>query len=322
MTLPFLDKRFVIVAGKGGVGKSTLCAALGLLAAKAGKRTIIAELNTKEKVPHFFGKSDSGYVPQEVRENLFSINIQPEPALHEYGLQKLKFERVYKLIFENEAMQRLLRMIPGMNELFMLGKAFDLERARTRQGTPAWDLVIVDAPATGHGVSLLRLPQVVLEVSKTGPMADEVRLMRDLLSDPERTMINIACLPEEMPVRETLMLAEQVESILRIPTGFLLMNGLLPEVANAEERTWSAALRGDTDDPVVLRALDCLDGLANRQTLQQSYVELLRERVKMPLIEIPYLFQRDFGVEALETIGACLAAAMIAEASAMSAAGI
>ncbi|MCA9513320.1 MAG: ArsA family ATPase [Myxococcales bacterium] len=321
MTLPFLDKRFVIVAGKGGVGKSTLCAALGLLAAKAGKRTIVAELNTKEKVPHFFGKPDSGYNAQEVRENLYSINIQPEPALHEYGLQKLKFERVYKLVFENEAMQRLIRMIPGMSELFLLGKAFDLERSRTRTGTPAWDLVIVDAPATGHGVSLLRLPQVILEVSSTGPMADEVRLMRDLLSDPRRTMINIACLPEEMPVKETLMLAEQVESILKIPTGFLFMNGLLPEVENDEERAWSAALRSDTEDPVVLRALDCLDGMARRQALQESYVELLREKTRMPLVEIPYLFQRDFGVEALEAIGAVLEKAMVAEAAATAGAG-
>jgi len=312
MSSGFLDKRFIIVAGKGGVGKSTMCAALGLLAARAGKRTIIAELNTREKAPHFFGKPDSGYDAQEIWENLYSINIQPEPALHEYGLMKLKFERVFKLVFENEAMQRLLRMVPGMNELILLGKAFNLERERTRRGDPVWDMVIVDAPATGHGVSLLRLPQVILEVSKTGPMADEVRAMRDLLMDPARTMLNLVSLPEEMPVKETIMLSEQVEKILRIPKGYLMINGVFPELAGDEERQWLAALEAASDgtDPRTARAIDCLGAMIARRDLQQGYLDELRARVALPDIEIPFIFQREFGLDAIDAISRQLAAVM------------
>ena len=206
MDAEFFNKRFVIVSGKGGVGKSTVCAALGLAAAKRGLRTIIAELDTREKIPLLFDKDPGGYRVQPIRENLFSINIQPDPALREYGIMKLRYERVYKMVFENEAMKKLLKVIPGMKELFLLGKAFNMERELTRDGNPVWDMVIVDAPATGHGVSLLRLPQVVLEVMQSGPMADEVRLMQDLLEDPSRTLINLITLPEEMPVREALEL--------------------------------------------------------------------------------------------------------------------
>lgn len=313
MSSGYLDKRFVIVAGKGGVGKSTMCAALGLAAARAGKRTIIAELNTREKAPHFFGKPDSGYDAQEIFENLYSINIQPEPALHEYGLMKLKFERVFKLVFENEAMQRLLRMVPGMNELILLGKAFNLERERTRRGDPVWDLIIVDAPATGHGVSLLRLPQVILEVSRSGPMADEVRAMRDLLMDPARTMLNLVSLPEEMPVKETIMLADQVEQILRIPKGYLLINGVFPTLASADERACLETL-GDAaagDDPRLGRALTCIDAMVARRDLQEGYLEELKRHVPLPAIEIPFLFQREFGFDAIDVISRQLADVMV-----------
>ena len=213
MSQAFLEKRFVIVAGKGGVGKSTLCASLGLAASKAGLKTIITELNTQEKIPHLFGKAPSGSRPSEVAPNLFSVNIQPEPALHEYAMRKVRFERVYKAVFEQDAVKRLLRMLPGVNELLLLGKAFDLERDRDRQGKPDWDMIIVDAPATGHGVSLLRLPQTLLQVVSSGPMADEVRDMQALLTDPVRTMMHIVTLPEEMPVRETFDLVQQVDQV-------------------------------------------------------------------------------------------------------------
>lgn len=307
----FLDKRFVIVAGKGGVGKSTMCAALGLAAARAGKRTIIAELNTREKAPHFFGKPDSGYDAQEIYENLYSINIQPEPALHEYGLMKLKFERVFKLVFENEAMRRLLRMIPGMNELILLGKAFNLERERTRRGDPTWDMVIVDAPATGHGVGLLRLPQVILEVSRTGPMADEVRAMRELLVDPARTIINLVSLPEEMPVKETIMLAGQVEDVLQIPKGYLLINGVWPDLATPEQRGWTRTLAetAGAEDGRVLRAMRCLDAMIERRDAQTGYLRELREKVDLPAIDVPFVFERDFGYDAIDTLSRHLVAA-------------
>ncbi len=304
MEASFFQKRFVIVAGKGGVGKSTLCAALGLAAARRGKRTIIAELNTREKAPLFFGKAPGGYTPQLIAKNLYSINISPEPALREYGLMKLRFEKIFEMIFENEAMKRLLRMIPGMNELLLLGKAFNLERERDRAGRPVWDMIIVDAPATGHGVSLLRLPQVILEVITSGPMADETRLMQDLLTDPRRTVMNIVTLPEEMPVRETLDLQHQIDTVLGIPKGYLFVNRVWPSIANDRERELLATLRDETprNAALVHGALDCASSMAERRALQEFYLDELRLRVKMPAVEIPYLFADEFGAEAITTV--------------------
>ena len=301
MEAEFLHRRFVIVAGKGGVGKSTVCAALGLAAARRGLRTIIAELDTREKAPLFFGRPESGSQPQELVENLFSINIQPSSALREYGLRKLRFSRLYDLVFENDAIKRLLNTVPGMNELLMLGKAFDLEREVGRDGRPAWDLVVIDAPATGHGVSLLRLPDVIVEVGRVGPMVEEAREMRRLLLDAQRTMIILVTQPAEMPVRETLELLHQVNHTLAIPKGYLLINAVWPDPMRDRDlsvmRTMRDAL-GGTDD-VLDGAFACLQTMVRRRRLQEGYLRELEVRVDMPTVRIPFLFTTEFGAEAI-----------------------
>jgi len=298
------EKRFVIVAGKGGVGKSVVCAALGLVAARRGLRTCIAELNTREKAPLFFGKPPSGYAYQEIYPNLFSINILPDPALREYGLMKLRFERVYKLVFENEAMKRLLKVIPGMNELFLLGKAFNMEREKRRDGRPLWDLIIVDAPATGHGVSLLRLPDTILKVADAGPMAEEVGAMRDLLLDPRRTLVNLVTLPEEMPVRETFELANQLEGQLRMPKGFLFVNGIWPELLSETDQGLVTALDAVLP-PSEVRARAGVEGLAQmleRRRFQTAHLTELADHMPWPRVELPYLFRERFDLSAISLL--------------------
>jgi anion-transporting ArsA/GET3 family ATPase len=302
------EKRFVIVAGKGGVGKSVVCAALGLAAARRGMRTCIAELNTREKAPLFFGKPPSGYSYGELAPNLFSINIEPEPALREYGLMKLRFERVFNLVFENEAMKRLIRVIPGMNELFLIGKAFNMEREKRKDGKPLWDLIIVDAPATGHGVSLLRLPDTILKVADAGPMAEEVGAMRNLLLDPKRTALNLVTLPEEMPVRETFELAAQVKDVLSIPKGYLIVNGIWPRLLSEAESGLVSALDAVLPQEAArARAgVRCLSGMLERRRFQEHHLEELREHLAWPRIELPFLFTERFSQPALETLSDAL----------------
>ena len=303
MEASFFRKRFVVVAGKGGVGKSTMCAALGLAAARRGRRTVTAELNTRPKAAALFGVRPADYAVQEIAPNLHAINIRPDPALKEYALMKLKWERAYRLVFENEAMKRLLRMIPGMNELILLGKAFNMERERRRDGRPTWDTIIVDAPATGHGVSLLRLPQVILEVVTGGHMAQEVTLMRDLLLDERRTVINLVSLPEEMPVRETIELAREVEEVLRIPKGYLLVNQVWPDLFTDRELGILRTFRQDpTADPRAVAAARCVESMTKRRRLQDRYLKELRLRVDLPTIEVPFLFSDTFGAPEIRTI--------------------
>ncbi|MEZ4265085.1 MAG: ArsA family ATPase [Myxococcota bacterium] len=303
MTAATTDPRFVIVAGKGGVGKSTMCAALGLLSARAGARTLIVEFNANQKAPALFGKVSADYEIQELEPNLYSLAIQAEPALHEYALRKVRFERVYQTIFQHEAVKRLLAMIPGMNELLLLGKAFDLERER-KHGEPVWDRIIIDSPATGHGVSLLRLPSAILGVIERGPMADEVRKMQELLVDPARTAIHLVTLPEEMPVRETLELLGQIDTLLQIPKGWLFINSVWPEVLDASDAELLKLMHSTAQgvDPVVDAALARAERMAERRRFQEAYLAELARKVQMPSVEVPYLFVPEFGRDAIHTL--------------------
>ena len=310
MSLDFLDTRFHIVAGKGGVGKSTLCGVMGLLAAGAGKRTVIAEFNTRGSQPRLFGVESHGYELSCLSPNLYSINIQPRPAMREYGLRKLKLARLYDAVFENDAMKRMLRMIPGMTELILLGKAFDLERELDEEGQPAWDMVIIDAPATGHGVSLLKLPQTILNVVQVGPMADEVRDMKRLLEDEQRTRLSLVTLPEEMPVRETLELMTILDTELRVPQGDLIINGVWPEVLTPDELDRFASLRdllsASRSDLTV--ALGHVEDQARRRAFQQPYIDRLHQTDWRRVITLPFLFAAEFGPQELVTLGSFLSA--------------
>lgn len=302
----FYEKRFVIVAGKGGVGKSTVSAAIALAAARRGKRVLIAELNTREKAPLLFGKPPSGYAPREIHEDIYSINITPDDALREYGLMKLKFKTAYNLVFENELMRKLLKMIPGMNELLLIGKAWFLEQERDRSGAPVWDMIVVDAPATGHGVSLFRLPHVILDVVDRGPLADDTRAIRDMLMDPKQTVLNIVTLAEEMPYMESLDLLRQTREVLKIPTGFLFVNALWPEVLDPREnavlQTWRSSVQ--EPDPVVDGVVRCARDMMKRRRMQDEYLQRIRAHFPLPTIQVPYIFTEDFRFDAISRIAA------------------
>ncbi|MEE2779715.1 MAG: ArsA-related P-loop ATPase [Myxococcota bacterium] len=249
-----LSKRFVIVVGKGGVGKSTVASTLGRIAASRGRRTVIAEFSDSASVPRLFGRSSAGYKPVLLEKNLFALCIRPEPALHEYALRKIRFESIYRLVFENTAVRRLLRAIPGLTELLVLGKAFDLEREKNVRGGQAWDLVIVDAPSTGHGVNLFRLPQVLLELVQRGPLADEARAMRSLIQDKTRTVVHLVAVPEELPVQETLELAEAVKTDLGMHLGLGFVNRVWPDLADSETRDALEEVR-ESEEPDLVKAI-------------------------------------------------------------------
>ncbi len=303
------DKRFVIIGGKGGTGKSTVCAAIALAAARAGRRVLVAELNVREKVPQLFGADASGYEPKRIFETgagwVESANIIPDECLREYGVMKLKLKRLYRLVFENDVMQRITRMIPGLNELLILGKAMFLESETIDHGRrPRWDLLVVDAPATGHGISMFRLPQVILDVIPAGPLAEDARRIMDLLRDERRTSFNIVTLPEEMAVQEAGELRAQLRDVLRMPAGFLFVNALWPRTLSGHEQrllqTFQDAARGR--DPIIDGVLRTVCESESRRAHQEPMLARARQLVDLPHIEVPLVFTDRFGLDALEIV--------------------
>jgi len=288
------QRRFVIVSGKGGVGRSTVCTALGLAAARYGLRTCIVQLNSNDDVGPVFGRSASGHAPVQLDPQLplFAANLRPADALREYGTMKLRFRALHHLVFENDVMRRLLRMVPGMNEMLMLGKAWHMEAQEFgADGKPAWDLLIIDAPATGHGVSLLRLPQVICEAVPVGPMAEDARQMKALLEDPMRTSFHVVTLPQELPASEAIELSELARTVIGVPTGYLFINSVLPRLlGEAQRRVVEQASLADLS-PLLRDALQSTLAYEHWRSAQQVQIQRLHRFARLPVVELPHMFE-------------------------------
>jgi anion-transporting ArsA/GET3 family ATPase len=298
--LGLLDKRFHIVAGKGGVGRSSVAAAIGLVAARQGLKTLFVEMHTDGSLPTLLGHSAVGPEVGELEPNLFAINICPDAALQEYARMKLRSDAAVKLVFGNDFMKRFLRMVPAIDEILLLGKTWHLESERSSEGRSRWDVIIVDSPATGHGVSILRLPELILSVVGEGPLASDARNMRALITDPERTAFHIVTLPEELPVEEAVELERSRVETLSVPAGLCVVNRVWPDgVPDSEWPAVEEALRGAED----------LDGCANalewmrtRQAGQSRLLERIRADLSVPVVVLPFVFSPSFGRPAIEML--------------------
>ncbi len=302
-----LDRRFVLVTGKGGVGKSTVTATLALLSARAGHRTLVCELNTRERIPTLFGHRPVGGRVTEIADNLWSVNIRPAMAMEEYALMKLRFRALYKLVFDNPVVASLVRFIPGANDLLMLGKAFNHERERGGDGTPTWDRVIVDAPATGHGITFFRLPRVIRDAVPAGNMHREGQAMWSLLTDPHRTAVHLVSLPEELPVRETIELHEVLANDLGMPLGYLFVNKVPPPLFDEASSADFQRISTRPTDPSLAALWASTRIRLGRERMATDHVHQL-ERLGMPTISLPMQYTTRFRepqVEALaEIVGA------------------
>src|SRR3954466_11986598 len=217
-----LDRRLVVVTGKGGTGKSTVSAAIALSAARRGKRVLVCEVVAKERVADFFGRPPSGTKIRELLPNLYSVHVRPPEAMREYALMILRYETLYNLVFENKVVRYFLTAAPSLAEIVMLGKVWWHAVREMERGRPRWDMVVLDAPATGHGLTLLTVPDVFLSIVSEGPLARDMRQMQSLLKDPVRCRTCIVTLPEEMPANEAIELHRALDQH-GLPQGALFL---------------------------------------------------------------------------------------------------
>ncbi len=289
------EKRFVINTGKGGVGKTTISAAVALAAARRGKRVLLMDMSAKERFSRIFGSKPLSVEPLEVEENLFAVRITPDEALEEYAIMKLRLKTLYKAVFENRFIRTFLRVIPGLNELTLLGKAWHEEQARDPMtGRPVWDMIVIDAPATGHGVFFLQIPDVICSMITSGPMYQEARQIGDLVHDPRRTALNLITLVEEMPVNETIELKQRLDDALKVPLGFVVANAIYPPLFDAhadlmEKLDAAGPVEGDLG-----RMLDAALFRRKRVELQRTYLDRIDAEIDLPQIHIPYYFTERF----------------------------
>jgi anion-transporting ArsA/GET3 family ATPase len=234
------ERRFLFVTGKGGVGKTTVSAALARALAQRGRRVLLAASDVgpyRELLPTARWEND----PQPYAERSFSVRLESEAALREYGRLLIKPRLARQALFENRYVQGFLSALPGLPQWAVLGKAW-YHTTEQEHGATRFDSVVFDAPATGHGLELLRLPKAIAELAPTGLLRRDAELAWQLLRDPQRCSICLVTLPEELPTNETGELAGKIARELGLPLGALLLNRMLPLAFSAEQSEQLAPL--------------------------------------------------------------------------------
>jgi anion-transporting ArsA/GET3 family ATPase len=292
-----LAKPLVVVTGKGGVGKSTVAAALALAAAREGRRVIVAEVAARDDVSRALeGEGGGVFVERAVGGGVHHISIDPESALEEYLRDQLP-RGVADVLASSRMFGYLAAATPGLRELLTVGKVWELAQPdRRTPGAHPYDLVVLDAPATGHGVAVLTAPGTFAGAARVGPVARQGRTIHEMLADPGRTAVVAVATAEEMPVNETLGLEAALRDALGQRLAAVVVNGVLPQrFSGAEVRRVE---RGAP--PRVRRAVG-----AEASRCRGQRAQLARLRRGLPDVEVrtlPFLFAPSLEAAELERL--------------------
>jgi anion-transporting ArsA/GET3 family ATPase len=290
----------LIVAGKGGVGKTTVAATIAQMAADAGLRALIVEIEGKSGLGAAFGQSDAlNYEERELAPNIRARTVTPDFALVEY-LEEHGLKRVSKRLAKSGALEVVSSAIPGIKDILVLGKVKAIAR-----DDPA-DVIVVDAPAAGHAITFLASARGLLDAVRVGPIVQQAQEVNDMLSDAARCQVVLVTLPEETPVNEVIETAFALEDRVGLKLAPLVVNGVYPTL----ELDLGAIVRDGVDgsDADALRAAG--EFRLHRQGLQATQLARLSEALPLPQVVLPQLFTSAIGPAELKVLAAAMADAV------------
>jgi anion-transporting ArsA/GET3 family ATPase len=306
-----LDRRLLFVTGKGGVGKTTVAAALALVAASQGRRTLLCEVDAKGNATDLLECGRVGFSPVEASPGLWVMTMDTEDSLKEYLSLQLRVPLITRIGPLAKTFDFVATAAPGVKEILTVGKLCWEVRERN------WDLVVVDAPASGHVIGQLAAPEAINELVKVGRVRDQTRWMLDILADPATTGAVIVSAPEEMPVTETIELAGRIGSETQVDLAGVVVNRVLPELFGRTEEEAFGALAQPGPAGTLAEAVggpvdEVLEAARLAVTLRRTragHLERLRSELDpaVPMMFVPYLFTRSFGMRAARTVAESLA---------------
>jgi len=298
------QRELVFVTGKGGVGRTTVAIALALFAARAGRRTILCEVSGQARAARLL-RGTPGPPGAEValRAGLWATTVDPLVGLEEWAGTVIGSRPVARTLAGSSAFGAFLAAAPGARELITMAKAWELGRDQRWTRTPRrYDLVVVDGPATGHGVGLLRTPRTFADIARVGPIATESRRVAELLEDPARAAIVAVAQPAEMPVSEALELEERVPTTLGRDVDAIVLNAVRPRRFSGDEVARVEAA-GDGVPVGVLDAVRRSDGVVAEQ---QRQVRRLRREATAPVVTLPFVASPALEADDIERLSELL----------------
>lgn len=236
MTTPLDQRRFLFVTGKGGVGKTAVSAALAVSLAESGRRVLLTSCDMKERFSTLFEKPALSTEIRELGERIWGVKLEAEAALREYGGMVLKSEKLFDAVFDNRYTHGFFAGVPGLYEWAMLGKAWFHTTEKLPDGSNRFDVILFDAPATGHGLDMLRVPKVIVDVVPPGLLRQEAERAWKMFQDPKVSGIVVVTLPEDMPTNETIELVDALDNELSLPIARLVVNAVTEPMFSAAER--------------------------------------------------------------------------------------
>jgi anion-transporting ArsA/GET3 family ATPase len=304
-----LDRHLLFVTGKGGVGKTSIAAALADLGARAGKRTLVCEMDAKGALAATFDTTPLEFEPRQIEPGLFAMAMNTEDSLKEYLRLFVKLPLVARIGPLARTFDFVADAAPGVKEILAVGKlAYE---ARERH----YDLVVVDAEASGHVVAQIGAPRVIRELVQVGMVREQTAWMTDILEDPRRTGLVVVTTPEEMPVTETLDLLGRLEREAGVAASAIVANRVLPALfdrrqADVVDRLGEAEpLLVDAAGPGVREVLTAAQVTEARRRVGNRHLERLREGIpaQLPVLYVPELFTKATGRRVVSLVAKALA---------------
>jgi anion-transporting ArsA/GET3 family ATPase len=319
----FFDNRSRLnfVSGKGGVGKTTISCALALKASRSGQETLLFAINPSQPLETFFGMlSRQGEGPHEILPRLWVHNLDQQEIFDDFIRDSLKIRRIYEAVLTSHIYQYFTAIAPGIKELYTQDLIISALQRVKRFQRRFFDLILVDSPATGHGLSWFSVPDAVQSTFLVGPMNKKAREIKEVWLDHEMTSIHLATLPEEMPVNETIHYYRTISAKLNDPVKHIFLNCVFPGLVEGNECAGLDRLieenqlkmtipaRSVDGDGVLARILPLIGETAqfyrNRRKLNEHFRAEISQAIPLPLIEIPMIFNREASpLDLLEKIG-------------------
>ncbi|MBA2530254.1 MAG: ArsA family ATPase [Euzebyales bacterium] len=316
-----LDPRLLIVTGKGGVGKSTVAAALAVTSARSGRATCLVEVEGRQTFSRLFATEAWDFTERQFRPGLWGLSIDPDASLREYLDLFYGARRLSRLVASSTAVEFATTAAPGLKDVLLIGKVKEMERRRQADGRFTYDLVIVDAPPSGRIINFLRAPEATTELVGVGPMRQQAQSLIDMLLDPRRTHVQLVTLLEEMPVIETLESAAALRE-LGVTIGHVLVNRVLPEPFDepcrkalesldvAELQALLAGVGIELGEDPASQLLAQGPAAIARSNLQQRMRTALNRRLEVPSLELPYVAAEQFAAGEVGRLADVIAAAV------------